>query len=178
MRLAIIMFTIALTLVGCQVTYTYQSREDVLCAINMGVTVDGNTSRLDPMAFTPSVSSTYTHAANVTLNDITGIQRLVTLYFVATDDAQQSWYTYLSIDGEQLDIQGGILAADEYRAGQLFFDSLGDLSRVAPDRFRSPQLIFDDDRYEHQFIITIDPTTTQLGNSYAITIDVPGCGTE
>jgi flagellar hook protein FlgE len=150
----------------------------VLCAINLGLTLDSNAARLDPLAFTPADSMTYTHSASITLNDIVGIQRLVTLYFVATDDAEQSWYTYLSIDGEQLDIINGILAADDYRAGQLFFNDLDDLNRVSPDRFRSPGMIFDDNRYEHQFIITIDPTTTQLGAEYAISVGVPGCELE
>ena len=175
MRVYIITLIGLVMVASCQVSYQYQARQDVLCPINMGLTLNDTAPKRDPLAFTPVDISSYTHVASITQNDFVGIQRLVTLYFVATDDTDQSWYVYLSIDGEQLDIQGGTLAANDYRAGRILFNSSGDLRVTEPDRFRSPQLIFDDDQYEYQFIITIDPTTTVLGSEYAATISVPGC---
>ena len=167
---------ISLALVSsCQLSYRYEARQEVLCPINLGITLNANAQRLNPLDFSPADQATYTDVVAITVNDLAGIQRLVSLYFVAVDDDELRWYVYLSVDGEQLDIINGQLAADDYRAGQLIFNAQAQLSQLLPDRFRSPFIIFDDDQYEHQFVITIDPITSELGNTFAASISVPGC---
>jgi len=71
--------------------------------IDVGVNLDA-TATVPTVAFNPATPASYNHATSVTVYDSLGSAHLATMYYVRTAPlANNSWNTYLYIDGNPVD---------------------------------------------------------------------------
>ncbi len=83
--------------------------------VEVGLNLDASTIALDPTAFDPTASNTYSHATSTTVYDSLGASHVLSYYFVhdlpgsvtnGANDPNQ-WIVATYLDGAEVDITGG-----------------------------------------------------------------------
>ncbi|MDH3634281.1 MAG: flagellar hook protein FlgE [Gammaproteobacteria bacterium] len=83
--------------------------------VEVGLNLDASTIKLDPAAFDPTASNTYTHATSSTVFDSLGASHVLSYYFVndlggsVTNPLSNpnQWAVFTYLDGAEVDIAGG-----------------------------------------------------------------------
>ncbi len=83
--------------------------------IEAGLNLDASTIKLDPAAFDPTASNTYTHATSTTVYDSLGASHVLSYYFIndlggsVTNPLSNpnQWAVFTYLDGAEIDIAGG-----------------------------------------------------------------------
>ncbi len=83
--------------------------------VEIGVNLSANATALNPTAFDPTASNTYSHSTSTTVYDSLGASHVMSYYFVhdlpgsptnAANDPNQ-WVVFTYLDGAAVDINGG-----------------------------------------------------------------------
>ncbi len=83
--------------------------------VEVGVNLSANATALNPTAFDPTASNTYSHSTSTTVYDSLGASHVMSYYFVhdlpgsptnAANDPNQ-WVVFTYLDGAAVDINGG-----------------------------------------------------------------------
>lgn len=83
--------------------------------VEVGLNLDASTIALDPTAFDPTASNTYSHATSTTVYDSLGTSHVLSYYFIhdlpgsvtnGANDPNQ-WIVATYLDGAEVDIAGG-----------------------------------------------------------------------
>ncbi len=115
--------------------------------VEIGVNLDASTTAVNPTAFDPTASNTYTHSTSTTVFDSLGSSHVMSYYFVhdlpgsptnAANDPNQ-WLVFTYLDGAEVDINGGTTVnhfnggvAVAQDAAVLNFNTDGSLNTVTP----------------------------------------------
>ena len=83
--------------------------------VEVGLNLDASTIKLDPAAFDPTASNTYTHATSTTVYDSLGASHVLSYYFIndvggsVTNPLSNpnQWAVFTYLDGAEIDIAGG-----------------------------------------------------------------------
>ena len=83
--------------------------------VEVGLNLDASTVKLDPAAFDPTASNTYTHATSTTVYDSLGASHVLSYYFIndlggsVTNPLSNpnQWAVFTYLDGAEIDIAGG-----------------------------------------------------------------------
>ena len=83
--------------------------------VEVGLNLDASTIKLDPAAFDPTASNTYTHATSTTVYDSLGASHVLSYYFIndlpgsVTNPGSNpnQWAVFTYLDGAEVDITGG-----------------------------------------------------------------------
>ena len=87
--------------------------------VEVGVNLDAASIALDPAAFDPTASNTYSHSTSTTVYDSLGASHVLSYYFIhdlpgsvtnAANDPNQ-WAVFTYLDGAEVDIAGGTTVA-------------------------------------------------------------------
>jgi len=83
--------------------------------VEVGLNLDASRPELDPAAFDPTASNTYTHATSTTVYDSLGASHVLSYYFINDlpgsvtnlGSVPNQWAVFTYLDGAEVDILGG-----------------------------------------------------------------------
>lgn len=95
-------------------------------SVNMSMNLPAGAKSLDPAAFDPTDSDTYTSSTSVVVYDSLGESHTMTHYFVKDSNATNTWRMFSYMDDQPVDIAGGYTPGGSVPTGAtLVFNSQG-----------------------------------------------------
>jgi flagellar hook protein FlgE len=162
--------------------------------VEIGLNLDATEPALDPAAFDPTASNTYSHSTSTTVFDSLGASHVMSYYFIhdqpgsatnAANDPNQ-WVTFTYIDGAEADVNGGTPVTHlsgglptTQDAGLINFNSDGSLASVTPAAIQTAAFPLSNGANPLTIIHDFsNNTTTQYSSSFAVnTFDPDGYST-
>jgi flagellar hook protein FlgE len=156
--------------------------------IEIGINLSANATSLDPTAFDPAQSTTFTNSTSSTVFDSLGQSHVMSYYFVKDQAASNQWQVFTYLDGSPVDVAGGTSithpngtppVATAQLAAQLNFNADGSFASSTPDPLLSASIPLANGASNMQ--ITHDfanNTTTQYSANFSVnTLDPNGFST-
>lgn len=138
--------------------------------IELGVNLPADATDLNVNNFDPTDSNTFTNSTSVTAFDSLGDSHIVTTYYVKDAAAANQWAVYTYVDGNPVDVPGGVAGAGGQLYSRLNFDAAGNLTSTTPAPIQTAAIPLTNGANDLQITIDLaNNTPTQFAANFQVT---------
>lgn len=135
--------------------------------VDIGMNLPAEAVSLDPSAFNPNDSATFTNSTSVTVFDSLGDAHIATFYFTKDRNAMNQWTVHFQIDGSSVDLDAGAEGTVPYAT--LAFDAAGNYQSQVPTTIKTVAHSFSSGANPLSLNVDIaNNTPTQFASNFAV----------